>query len=145
MFFAPRLPRRGAAHELRLLCAHIAQLEAKIMDLSNLLIQTTQQQQPERERTAWNGPTSTVPIAPARLKPTRLVSQPLEFIEERQISHVIVTPSHKVVSYDQAGIPWLDFCGEFRRVGWKILQNFKGRWQEVSYEVELPETATATL
>lgn len=137
--------------QLKVLTAHIAQLEAKIMDLSAQLAalapsRTTTTPKPERqERPAWNGSTNLFPIAPSRLRPLKLVSQPLEHLDldERQIDHVIVTPSHKVVAYDQAGIPWADYCGEFRRVGWKVLQNYKGRWQEVSYEVEIPVMSQA--
>ena len=139
--------------QLKVLTAHIAQLEAKVMDLSAQLSAlspapsraTSTPQPASQERTAWNGPTSCVPIAPARLRPLKLVSQPLEHLDVRQIANVIVTPSHKVVSYDQAGIPWLDYCGELRNVGWKVLQVFKGRWTEVSYEVEVPAIQTQQL
>lgn len=128
-------PRRR--HQLEILTAHIKQLEAMIIDLQRLVRPS---QPPVPERTVWNGSTNLVPIAPARLRPVRL-SQPLE-LEERQIARVIITPSHKVVSYDQAEIPWLDYCGDLRKVGWKVLQAFKGRWLEVDYEVELPQLVT---
>lgn len=132
--------------QLKVLTAHIAQLEAKIMDLSaqlNALAPSTPATPAKPERTAWNGPTSCVPIAPSRLRPLKLVSQPLEHLDVRQIAQVIVTPTHKVVAYDQSGIPWAEYCGEFRKVGWKVLQAYKGRWQEVSYEVEVPVMSQA--
>lgn len=71
----------------------------------------------------------TVPI-PTRPK---CPPKPLRLYAERRISRVLVARhSRQTVALDQAGVPIQEYCGDFRRVGGKIVAAYPGiNWQEV--------------
>lgn len=121
------LRRRSTRHELRLLTARIAQLEAKILDLQQLLLQA-----PALPTT---GPIVD-PLAPLRFAiPTR--PAPLACYPERKISKAyLIKQSHEVVALDQNDCRLEQYCGPLYQVGPKIVNHFRkqaqpGKWMEV--------------
>lgn len=110
------LRRRSTKHELRLLTAHIAQLEQKILDLQQMLLLTP-------AHLPTTGPITPIPERP------RLF---LDRYPERKISKVyLIKQSREVITLDQADNRLEELCGPLYKVGNTILKQFQGKIQEV--------------
>jgi hypothetical protein len=118
-------PQRHVPHpveQLQQILEHICQLQAQVTYLS-AQIAVLQATPPSANRLAPT-PSQTTGAIPRRPN--------LQLMSTRQIAKVTLTKGSKqVISYDQGGIPWLEYSGPFRQVGHKILRIYSGRWQEI--------------
>lgn len=108
------LPRRlTTKHQLRLLTAHVAQLEQKILDLQQMLLLAP-------AHLPTTGPITPIPERP------RLF---LDRYPERKITKAyLIRPTNEVIALDQADNRYEQFCGPLRKVGSEIVKHQGVKW-----------------